>query len=307
MPASGTTHQRQLQERRIISVDRHQLDNGRISAVIKADGAELCSLRGEGGVELLWQAGPVWPRHAPVLFPIVGRLKDDRLLHGGVGHRMTQHGFARDRRFTFIEHDPSECRLSLADDHETRALYPFAFRFDVVYTLEDNSLVVRYLLSNPGNDVLPASLGAHPAFRWPLADGIPKDAHELEFDADELAPVRRLDNGLLKPETFPSPVEGRRLGLNEGLFAEDALILDHPASTSVRYTAPGAPVIEVSWEGFEQLGLWSKGSGDFLCIEPWCGFSSPADFDGDFADKPGLLHIPPGGRREMSYRITVSW
>ena len=259
------------------------------------------------GVELLWQAGPVWPRHAPVLFPIVGRLKDDRLLHDGVGHRMTQHGFARDRRFTCLEHGPLDCRLSLADDHETRALYPFAFRFDIAYALEDNSLVVRYLLSNPGNDVLPASLGAHPAFRWPLADGIPKDAHELEFDAEEPAPVRRLDNGLLKPETFPSPVEGRRLRLNESLFAEDALILDHPASTSVRYTAPGAPVIEVSWAGFEQLGLWSKGGGDFLCIEPWYGFSSPVDFDGDFADKPGLLHIPPGQRREMSYRITVSW
>jgi galactose mutarotase-like enzyme len=80
-------------------MDRHELDNGRLSAVIKADGAELCSLRDADGVELLWQAGPVWPRHAPVLFPIVGRLKDDRLLHDGASHRMTQHGFARDRRF----------------------------------------------------------------------------------------------------------------------------------------------------------------------------------------------------------------
>jgi galactose mutarotase-like enzyme len=287
-------------------VDRHQLDNGRISAVIKADGAELCSLRGTDGVELLWQAGPVWPRHAPVLFPIVGRLKDDRLLHDGVGHRMTQHGFARDRRFTWLDRGPFDCRLSLADDPESRALYPFAFRFDIAYALEDNSLVVRYLLSNPGNDVLPASLGAHPAFRWPLADGVPKDAHELEFNTAEPAPMRRLDNGLLKTEAFPSPVEGRRLRLNESLFAEDALILDHPASTSVRYTAPGAPMIEVSWAGFEQLGLWSKGGGDFLCIEPWYGFSSPVDFDGDFVDKPGLLHIAPGQRREMSYQITLS-
>ena len=287
-------------------MDRHQLDNGCLSAVIKADGAELCSLRGPDGVELLWQAGPVWPRHAPVLFPIVGRLKDDRLLHDGAGHRMTQHGFARDRRFTWLDHGSLACRLSLEDDHESRALYPFAFRFDITYALEGNSLVVSYLLSNPGDDVLPASLGAHPAFRWPLADGIPKDAHELEFNAGEPAPVRRLDNGLLKPETFPSPVEGRRLRLNESLFAEDALIMDHPASTSVRYTAPGAPVIEVAWVGFEQLGLWSKDGGNFLCIEPWYGFSSPVDFDGDFADKPGLLHIAPGERRELSYRITLS-
>jgi galactose mutarotase-like enzyme len=290
-------------------MDRHELDNGRLSAVIKADGAELCSLRDADGIELLWQAGPVWPRHAPVLFPIVGRLKHDRLLHDGAGHRLTQHGFARDRRFTWLEHSPLDCRLSLEDDLETRALYPFAFRLDITYTLQSNSLVVHYILSNPGNDELPAALGAHPAFRWPLAEGVPKNAHDLEFDTAEPAPVRRLADGLLKPETFPTPIEGRRLRLNETLFAEDALILDHPASTSVRYTAPGAPgapAIEISWLGFEQLGLWSKSGGDFLCIEPWYGYSSPVDFDGDFADKPGLLRIPPGQQRELSYRITLS-
>jgi galactose mutarotase-like enzyme len=290
---------------RDIRVDQHQIDNGRLSAVIKADGAELRSLRRAGGTELLWQAGPVWPRQAPVLFPIVGRLKDDRLLHGGTSYSLTQHGFARDRRFSWEECGQLGCRLSLTDDAETRARYPFAFRLDIAYALEEDSLVVRYLLSNPGDAELPASLGAHPAFRWPLADGIPKDAHVLEFDADEPAPVSRLANGLLGEDDFPTLIEGRRLRLNEALFAEDALILKHPASRSVRYTAPGAPVIEVSWTGFEQLGLWSKGRGDFLCIEPWHGFASPAGFDGDFSAKPGLLHIPPGETRELGYRVTV--
>jgi galactose mutarotase-like enzyme len=287
-------------------VDRHELDNGRLRAVIKADGAELCSLRDADGFELLWQAGPVWPRHAPVLFPIVGRLKDDRLLHDGAAYRLTQHGLARDRRFTWLEHGPLDCRLSLADDPETWAHYPFAFRLDITYALKENSLVVRYLLSNPGKEDLPASLGAHPAFRWPLADGVPKDAHELEFDAEEPAPVRRLDNGLLKPETFPTPIQGRRLRLNGTLFADDALILDHPASRSVRYTALRARTVEISWLGFEQLGLWSKPGGDFLCIEPWYGFASPIGFDGAFSDKPGLLHIPPGQQRELSYSVTLS-
>jgi galactose mutarotase-like enzyme len=287
-------------------VDQHRIDNGRLSAVIKADGAELCSLRTAGGTELLWQAGPVWPRHAPVLFPIVGRLKDDRLLHGGTSYPMTQHGFARDRRFTWEECGPLGCRLSLTDDAETRARYPFAFRLDIAYALEGDSLTVRYLLSNPGDVELPASLGAHPAFRWPLADGIPKDAHELEFETDEPAPVSRLANGLLGDTEFPTPVEGRRLRLNDALFAEDALILKHPESRSVQYTAPGAPVIDVSWTGFEQLGLWSKGGGDFLCIEPWHGFASPACFDSDFSQKPGLMHIPPGGKRELGYRVSIS-
>jgi galactose mutarotase-like enzyme len=289
--------------------DRHELDNGRLRAVIKAEGAELCSLRGTDGDELLWQAGPVWPRHAPVLFPIVGRLKDDALVHGGASHRMTQHGFARDRRFAWIDQQPESCRLVLEDDGETRRLYPFAFRLEIAFALEDDSLVVRHAVSNPGTDDLPASLGVHPAFRWPLADGIPKEDHEVEFEEDEPAPIRRIDKGLLLPESFPTPVEGRRLRLDDSLFEADALILDQPRSRSVRYSASaapaGTPTITVSWEGFEQLGLWSKPGGDFLCVEPWYGYSSPAGFDGEFSSKPCIMRVPPGGRREFSYRVTL--
>ncbi|WP_448204664.1 aldose 1-epimerase family protein [Azospirillum sp. sgz302134] len=288
-------------------MDRHTLSNGRLSATIKAEGAELCSLKDAQGRELLWQAGPAWPRHAPVLFPIVGRLKNDELRHGGKTHRMTQHGFARDRRFAWEERSDTACRLSLADDEGTRALYPFAFRLELGFALEGDSLVIRHRLSNPGTELLPASLGVHPAFRWPLLDGIAKEAHELVFEADEPAPIRRVDGGLLSPTPEPTPIQGRRLPLNEGLFAADAVILDHPASRFVRYSAPGAPAITVSWEGFKELGIWSKpGGAEFLCIEPWHGHASPADFDGPFAEKPGLMHLAPGEERELSYRVKVS-
>src|SRR5271157_1885475 len=110
----------------IPDADSHRLTNGTIAAEIKAAGAELCSLRREGGPELLWQAAPIWPRHAPNLFPIVGRLKDDRLRHRGREYRLTQHGFARDRRFAWAETSGASCRLVLEDDAATRAIYPFA-------------------------------------------------------------------------------------------------------------------------------------------------------------------------------------
>ncbi|MCW2238452.1 aldose 1-epimerase family protein [Azospirillum canadense] len=287
-------------------MDRHTIDNGRLSATIKADGAELCSLRTADGVELLWQAGPEWPRHAPVLFPIVGRLKDDRLLHDGASYRMTQHGFARDRRFVWEDTGPASCRLSLSDDEQTRALYPFAFRLELSFELDGNSLTVRHTLTNPGTEVLPASVGAHPAFRWPLADGVPKEAHALVFEKDEPAPIRRVDGGLLSPTPEPTPIQGRRLPLNEDLFTADAVILDQPASRSVRFEAPGAQTVTVSWEGFTELGIWSKPTGaPFLCIEPWRGHASPVGFDGPFVDKPGLMHLAPGDMRELSYRLTV--
>jgi galactose mutarotase-like enzyme len=113
-------------------------------------------------------------------------------------------------------------------------------------------------------------------------------------------------DGLLLPDPRPSPIRGRVLDLSKRLFDDDAVILDKPASKSVRYAADKGPALEVSWEGFPQLGIWSKpGDAPFLCIEPWHGFADPIDFDGEFPDKPGLMHIPPGEARELRYTIGV--
>ena len=291
-------------------MDRHALSNGYLSVVVKADGAELCSLRDVAGTEMLWQAAPVWPRHAPVLFPIVGRLKDDRLLHRGKSYRLTQHGFARDRRFAWLNRGATSCRLVLHDDGQTRAVYPFAFRFEVTFTLIDDALEQSFTVANTGRDVLPASVGAHPGFAWPLAATAEKAAHVLTFEHPEPAPARRLKDGLLDPLPRACPVRDRTLALTPALFAADALILEQPVSRSVRYTAPGAEVIELSWDNFPQFGLWSRMTGpetcgDFLCIEPWHGTASPADFDGAFIEKPGLMLIPPGERRVLTMRIRL--
>jgi galactose mutarotase-like enzyme len=282
------------------------LRKGGLAAQVSAAGAELCSLRDARGRELIWQAGPAWPRHAPVLFPIVGRLKDDRFSAGGETFRMTQHGFARDRRFAWVDRTQAACRLVLTDDDESRSTYPFAFRLDVAYELDARGLSVRYVLANTGSTNLPASLGAHPAFLWPLPGMAPKQSHRLIFAEDEREPVWRLAGGLLRSEPEPTPIAGRDLALHEALFADDALILLEPASRSVRYASPGHPGIVVSWEGFEQLGIWSKpGGADFLCIEPWHGCASPATFDGPFEKKPGLMLIEPGGQRELGWRVDV--
>jgi galactose mutarotase-like enzyme len=285
--------------------DAHDINAPRIAARIAAHGAELVSLRSPRGHEYLWQAGAEWPRHAPVLFPIVGRLRDDRLRWRGRDYRMTQHGFARDRQFAWVERGPHSCVLALADDAQTRALYPFAFRFEVGYVVADATLSATFTVVNTGDDILPVSIGAHPGFAWPLRAGLRKEAHVLEFEHEEPAPIRRVAGGLLQPDTFPTPVEGRVLRLREDLFAADAVILDHPSSTSVRYGVPGGPWLTVAWEGFRALGLWMMPGAAFLCIEPWRGHASPAAFDGEFSDKPGLMLVPPGERRLAAHRVTI--
>lgn len=289
-----------------MSSDKHTLRSGAIEATIKADGAELCSLRNAEGIELLWQAGPAWPRHSPLLFPIVGRLKNDQLRHRGKADPMTQHGFARDHRFDWMEQGTTSCKLVLVDSEATRARYPFAFRFEVTYTVDDADLKVAFDITNTGDENLPASIGAHPAFNWPLLAGLAKEAYALNFSDEEPAPIRRLEGGLMRAKPEPSPISGKTLALSERLFDDDAVILDRLASHSVRYAADRGPSIEMAWEGLPELGVWSKpGGAAFICIEPWHGFASPSDFDGEFADKPGVMQIVPGERRSLGYRFRI--
>jgi galactose mutarotase-like enzyme len=289
-----------------MSEERHTVRDGAIEATIKVYGAELCSLKDAQGVELIWQAGPAWPRHAPLLFPIVGRLKGDTLRHRGKAYPMTQHGFARDLVFEWVERDATSCSLLLCDNAATRSHYPFTFQLAVSYRLRAAGLEVTLEIANTGEEMLPASIGAHPAFNWPLLEGAPKESHSLTFCDAEAESIRRLKDGLMREKAEPTPLEGKTLALSERLFDDDALILDRLASTSVRYAAAHGPSLHISWDGFHQLGIWSKpGGAPFLCIEPWQGFASPSDFDDEFADKPGVMHLAPGAREVLRYRIGV--
>jgi galactose mutarotase-like enzyme len=287
------------------TADAYRFANAELTVVVQAGGAEMSSLVQAEHGEMLWKALPAWPQHAPNLFPIVGQLVGDALHVDGASYHLTRHGFARRRRFAWTAQTAAGCTLELRDDAQTRALFPFAFRLEIAYALTGSTLRIVYTIHNPGDRILPASIGAHPAFRWPLAAGIAKDQHRLTFSDPEPAPIRRLQDGLLKPDAIATPIRDTVLELDETLFLDDAIIMDQPASRSVRYTAPGAPSIEVAWVGFRELGLWSKPGADFLCIEPWYGYASPIDFDGPFATKPGLLHIEPGGTAACEFSISI--
>ena len=280
--------------------DTHRMTDG-ITAAVSADGAELCLLQDAAGRDLLWDAGPQWPNHSPVLFPIVGQVTDDRVLIDGQSYPMGRHGFARRRRFTWLEQKANACRLRLQDDDESRAVFPYAFSLTLSYRIAEGALHVEYELANPGEAVLPASLGAHPAFRWPLGGGTQTD-YRIEFEAAEDAPIRRLDAGLLRPVPQPSPVQGRVLPLDPALFEDDAIIMLAPHSRSLRYLGPDAG-LAFAWHGFPQLGLWQKPGASLLCIEPWHGYASPVGWDGPFQDKPGVMLVQPGETRTMEWSV----
>ncbi len=285
----------------------HSITAGGTTACIKSSGAEICSLVSAAGTELIWQAHEAWPRHAPNLFPIVGTLRDNRYRHNGRTYEMSRHGFARDSLFHWTERTATTACLVLTDTPATRAVYPFAFRFEIGYAIGADGLVITFTLRNTGDEALPAAMGAHPAFNWPLRPGVAKEVHSLTFAAMEGGSIRRVGaDGLLRPTFLPSPIAGRILALHDGLFVEDAIILDQPASTAVSFGAAGTETVTVSWEGFTQLGIWTRPGLDLLCIEPWLGYSDPAGFDGEISAKPGIVILPPGTSRSAVHRISAA-
>lgn len=278
------------------------------SADIATTGAELQNLSDADGRLLQWTGDPaVWAGRAPILFPVIGLLHDGRYRLDDRRYAMPKHGFARHARFDVLSHDVDAAVLRLAASDETRAAYPFEFTLDVAFTMRGARLDVVATVSNHDAAPMPASFGFHPAFAWPLPYGRPRTEHDIRFAHDEPGPIRRIDaDGFLRLEPQPTPVVGDRLVLRDKLFDDDAVIFDRLTSRRVRYGVADGPRIEVAFDGFPTLGVWTKpGGAHFICIEPWQGFTDPVGFDGDIRDKPGIVSIPPGDRRVFTMTLRL--
>ncbi len=279
------------------------IGNDRLAAAIAAKGAEIQSLIPAGGEEVMWSGeADVWPWHAPNLFPIVGALADDELVHDGQRYPMKQHGFLRHSICTVVQAEADACAFGLTDNADTHEQYPFAFDLTIKYRIADDRLNCTFVLHNPDKVPLVASIGTHPGFRRPLGRGS-RDADVVLFDKPEPAPIRRLGGRTLAVDPRPTPVEVRVLALRDALFDEDAVIFDRLVSRRIVYGAPGEPAIEMGFD-FPDLGIWAKpGASPFVCLEPWQGMASPAGFAGDFSKKPGTVTLAPGATREWHYYI----
>jgi galactose mutarotase-like enzyme len=274
---------------------------------ISALGAELAAIRDAAGHDLLWNGDPAfWTGRAPVLFPVIGLLQGGRYRWDGAEFQMPKHGFARRTKFEILPGTPDAVTMRLDATAATRAIYPFEFRLEVTFAVQASSLSVTAAIFNRGDRSMPASFGFHPALRWPLPFGRPRAEHVIRFAQPEPAPVRRIDaDGFLTPTAHATPVEGDRLQLRDDLFVDDALIFDQLRSRSVRYGAEEGPSMEVRFDDFTTLGVWTKPGAPFICIEPWRGFSDPEGFNGDIREKPGIMEIPAGGSRALSMRLTL--
>ena len=280
-----------------------------LSADIDPFGAQLFALRDAQGRDLLWNGDPkVWAGRAPILFPIVGMLANGQYRLNDRTYALPKHGFARHTLFEVAASSPSSATFRLRWSQATLAVYPFRFELDVQFLLESTTLRLSAAVKNLSADGgMPASIGFHPALRWPLPYGQPRADHVIIFEQNEPAPVRRIDeNGLVRPDAYPSPVVGRELALRDDLFVEDALVFDQLRSRRLRYGARTGPFLDIGFPDTQLLGVWTKPGADYICIEPWHGWADPEGFAGDFWAKPGILTVAPHDVRRVEMTIALN-
>ncbi|GLQ30004.1 aldose 1-epimerase family protein [Litoribrevibacter albus] len=285
----------------------HSLHNDYLSVSISNQGAELQSIKDAQEQEYLWQADPqFWARKAPVLFPIVGALKNDSYRFDDQEYALSQHGFARDNVFELIEATDTEAVYRLTDDKYTRELYPFEFVLDVIYRLEQQTLVVEYRVSNPSDKVLWFSIGGHPAFSLNWQKGSALSDYYLEFEHAESVQAALIEQGCLSEPSINAFVDGNLIPLSDQLFDRDALIFTEHSSRQVTLKHKTLEKsLSVRFEGFPHLGIWSKPNAPFVCIEPWQGHVDTQDHNQEFTEKAGIIALKPHQNYHASYSIRI--
>ncbi|MEM7510203.1 MAG: aldose 1-epimerase family protein [Bacteroidota bacterium] len=283
------------------------LSNSTLSVTVSPQGAELHSIQHQGR-EYLWQADPtIWGRHAPILFPVVGRLKGDQYFYGGRRFSMKQHGLARDRKFAIVSQTDLSATLKLVTDTQTLPIYPFEFELEVSYQLRGNKIYVGYQVENPGERDLPFSIGGHPGFSCPIDKEEKLTDYQISFEKAETIQRDLLDGGLLSGQSDPILENSQVIPLDEHVFDKDALVLRGLASKWVKLeSAKGPHSVTLHFDGFPFLGIWAKPGAPFVCLEPWFGHADSAESNGQLIEKPGIQLLSPGDTFQCTYIIEIN-
>ena len=286
-----------------------KLSNDRLTIAVDAKGAELQSIKDSEGREYLWQADPnYWPRHSPILFPIVCGLWKDTFRIDGHEYKMKRHGFARDMEFRLLRKADDRVTFVLESDRCTMALFPYHFHLSVTYRLEDNKIHVVWHVYNHGRKEMHFQIGGHPAFYVPgIKEGEPIKG-VMRFD--EQGVVDRVFGdveGCIRPGREELKTEDGLWPFSEESFKNDAVIIDQCQLHSVTLLNPdGSDAVSVNFNA-PAVGIWTPYGkhAPFVCIEPWYGLHDTVAYQGEFRDKHLMNHLQPGSSFMSEYVIKI--
>lgn len=265
------------------------ISNSIISASINALGAELIRLE-KDSKNYIWSVDETyWNKTSPILFPIVGRLKNDTYSIDNKTYELPRHGFARNFEFQIVNQTESSVVFVLESNSETFKNYPFEFELRLEYELDENELKIKYSVENKSEATMPFSIGAHPAF---AIENSFSD-YSLKFNQTEEFISHELDNEQFSNSFRKINSENGQINLNYSLFEKDALVFKHLESNELTLLKKKEPVLSVQLEGFPYLGIWTKPNAPFLCIEPWCGLADNVNHNGNIFEKEGINLLHP--------------
>ena len=287
------------------------IQNSALTVKIDSLGAQLASVRTPDKTEYLWQGDPnIWSRRAPILFPLIGRLKDKSYLLDGNPYTISTHGFARDMEFEVIGQEENRVSFQLTDTPETLAVYPFSFLLTVTYSLKDNQLTKTHEVYNRSQQDMLYELGAHDGFRVPVGDGITMADYTVRLPGLDSVRLYGMDEQLmLTPKGEAIPLTQSALPLTPASFGLDTMILDSPPQAqAVLCGKAGRPLVMLSFPDFPYLGIWTQAKPfdtGYVCIEPWSSLPDGAFMGRELGDKPGIRRLAPGQREVLSYTTTI--
>ena len=276
-----------------------------LTVSINSLGAEICSVKNTNGLEFIWQAdAEIWARHAPVLFPIVGKLKDNSFIFENNTYELPQHGFARDLEFELLEKNNSSCTFQLSSSGQSKKKYPFDFIFQINYRLDKNKLVTNYKIVNPANKIIYFSVGAHPGFKCPLLPDETFEDYYLEFESSSYKKTE-LRDGLLREEKKTFTVKDNKLFLSKHVFDNDALVFENSQVRSIRLCSSRSPhKIILTCNDWPYFGIWSKKNcSNFVCLEPWFGIADTENSNQQLDQKKGIIKLE--ARKEFNCSFSV--
>lgn len=290
-------------------MEQHQIQSNKLLVTIASFGAEITSIKSKGRqTEFIWDANPaVWNRHAPILFPFVGKLNQGKYRYQDQAYHLGQHGFARDMEFEVVEIYSDFIRLMLASNEASLENYPFEFKLFVSYKVIEDRVEVRYEVMNLGLKNMYFSIGAHPGFMLPV-----KNLAEFDVVFNRVEPnLNRflLEEGLLNNQTSPVNLEaGQILNLNSFSFKEDALVFKYLQSNEIELKHLKSNwSVKMAFEGFPFFGIWAKHPTQaFVCLEPWAGIADSNTFNGELQQKEGILNLGPGSQMDFNYTLSFS-